>query len=340
MEITESRLALASRHQTVARQERRETLTMWHDAPRPEPADTPRFSKGARALQPAPARLPAGARGGLDSAHDLEIEILRLIVERMTGRKIQLVDPAEVQAPPDTATPAAPPSASAPAPEAAGWGLVYDHYESRYEREDTAFRAEGVVRTRDGREIAIEVALNMSREFFTEERLQVRAGDALKDPLVVNFGGNAARLERDRFEFDLDLDGRRDQVTFLAPGSGFLTLDRNGDGRVNDGGELFGPRSGDGFAELAELDDDGNGWVDGGDAAFERLRLWSRTADGETRLAGLGAHGIGAIYLGHIDTPFLLKDEANATLGRVSAGGLFLGEDGDAGSVQRVDLAV
>jgi hypothetical protein len=35
------------------------------------------------------------------------------------------------------------------------------------------------------------------------------------------------------------------------------------------GAELFGARSGDGFAELAALDGDGNGWIDEGDAAWQ-----------------------------------------------------------------------
>ena len=77
--------------------------------------------------------------------------------------------------------------------------MVYDYYESHYESESTSFSAEGVVRTADGKEINIAVELNMSREFFTEQSINIRAGDALKDPLVINFDGNAAQLTQREF---------------------------------------------------------------------------------------------------------------------------------------------
>ena len=48
----------------------------------------------------------------------------------------------------------------------------------------------------------------------------------------------------------------------LGSGSGFLALDKNGNGKIDDGSELFGTKSGDGFADLAEYDSDGNGWID------------------------------------------------------------------------------
>lgn len=65
-------------------------------------------------------------------------------------------------------------------------------------------------------------------------------------------------LTEAKYNFDLDSDGREDLISFVRPGSGFLALDLNGDGRVNDGRELFGPATGDGFAELARYDQDGN----------------------------------------------------------------------------------
>jgi hypothetical protein len=45
------------------------------------------------------------------------------------------------------------------------------------------------------------------------------------------------------------------------------------DGRVNDGRELFGPRTGDGFAELAAYDDDGNNWIDENDGIHDNLSI-------------------------------------------------------------------
>jgi hypothetical protein len=45
------------------------------------------------------------------------------------------------------------------------------------------------------------------------------------------------------------------------------------DGRVNDGRELFGPITGDGFAELAAYDDDGNNWIDENDGIYDNLSI-------------------------------------------------------------------
>lgn len=352
MEIADARLQLAGRHHALQRTEHRERLTVWRDRPGPpappEPSDAggrADLSARARASQPQKAALPAGDDAGKTPFHEAELAVLKGLIERLTGREMRVFEPSELRAAAAEAKAAAPavpeaPDRAAEPPQREGWGVVYDHYSSRYEREETAFRAAGVVQTADGQQLEIEIELAMSREFLQQEHVELRAGDALKDPLVVNFGGSAAELGARRFAFDLDADGRKDQIAFVAPGSGFLALDRNGDGQVNDGRELFGPTEGDGYAELARFDDDGNGWIDGADPVYDRLRVWSRDAKGHDRLVALGEHGIGALYLGHVDTPFLLKDGDNATLGAVRETGLFLGEDGGAGTLQRLDLVV
>lgn len=43
-----------------------------------------------------------------------------------------------------------------------------------------------------------------------------------------------------RFKFDLNADGQNEDINFATNGSGYLALDRNGDGRINNGSELFG----------------------------------------------------------------------------------------------------
>ena len=162
----------------------------------------------------------------------------------------------------------------------------------------------------------------------------------LRDPLAINFNGKAAELTGTRFEFDLDVDGTVERIPGLAAGSAWLAFDRNGDGCINDGGELFGTRSGNGFADLACLDDDGNRWLDEADAAFGQLRLWEPGEVGTGTLTTLGERGIGAIYLGSAQTPFALTDAENEKRGYIRASGVYLHEDGGVGTVQQVDLAV
>jgi hypothetical protein len=173
--------------------------------------------------------------------------------------------------------------------------------------------------------------------------VSLRLGDAArqtKDPLVINFAGTAAQLAETRFAFDLDADGVKEQINQLGSGSGFLALDLNRNGRVDDGRELFGARSGDGFADLAAHDADGNGWIDENDPIHAQLQVWRQAADGSGTLTPLASVDVGAISLARVATPFDLKTPANALLGQVRASGVYLSESGQAGTVQQIDLTV
>ena len=94
-------------------------------------------------------------------------------------------------------------------------------------------------------------------------------------------------------------------------GAGLLDLDKNADGKSNDGKELFGPTSGNGFAELAALDSDGNGWIDENDPAFQQLKVWTKDASGEDHLSSLAQAKVGALFLGNASTPFSMNDTQN-----------------------------
>ncbi len=222
----------------------------------------------------------------------------------------------------------------------AGFGLEYD-FSSRFsETETVSFAAAGVVRTADGAEIRFELGFEMSRSYTESVAVSVRAGDPrVKDPLVLDFGGPAAALSDVRFDFDLDADGTKERLPLMS-GSGFLAFDGNANGRIDDGRELFGPASGDGFAELARLDDDGNGWIDEADSAWSQLRVWQPDAAGKGSVRALGEAGVGALHLGRVATPFSLKDATNDTQGLMRASGVYLREDGGVGTVSQVDLKV
>ncbi len=208
------------------------------------------------------------------------------------------------------------------------------------ESENTEFSSTGKVLTADGRTLGFTLDLCMSRDFSCSRKTLTSGTAVLRDPLVINFDGRAAELEGTRFEFDLDADGKVEAIPGLGGASGYLAIDRNGDGCVNNGSELFGTCSGDGFADLAALDSDGNRWLDEADAAYDTLRVWQRDERGQSTLSSLRERGVGALYLGSSETPFALKDGDNALLGQVRASGIYLNEDGSAGSLQQIDLAV
>ena len=119
-----------------------------------------------------------------------------------------------------------------------------------------------------------------------------------------------------------------------------LALDANGKARPEDGGALFGARTGNGFAELAAYDQDKNGWIDEGDAVYQRLGVWGRDANGAERVRSLAEAGVGAISLGKVATRMDLRGSDGALEGRLQATGVYLAESGRAGLAQQIDLAV
>ena len=162
----------------------------------------------------------------------------------------------------------------------------------------------------------------------------------LCDPLVINLNNNVASVSDQKFLFDIDADSTKDSISMLESGSGYLALDKNGDGVINDGSELFGTESGNGFRDLAAFDQDQNGWIDEADEIFQKLRIWTKDENGNDMLLSLSDAGVGAIYLGYENTDFALNSmQDNTTNAMVRRTGIFLYENGGSGSVQQLDLA-
>lgn len=351
MKIASANLQMASSHVSLQQRETRESLTMWVGQRRPNLADennrpnrpqtdTVALSEAAKSTQ-ASACTTSESDAAVDN--DPKLNLIRSMLEYLTGRKLKIFDAVDLQ---PRAEPVVfgnanqPASQAASPPPPAGYGIEYDYHESYSESEQTSFSASGSVTTADGRNISFDLQLSMQRSYHEENNVSLRLGDAARkvDPLVLNFSGNAAQLSDQRFAFDLNADGSKEQINFVGQGSGFLVFDRNSDGRINDGKELFGPTSGDGFQELAALDEDKNGWIDENDAAYQQLQVWSRNAANEEQLQSLTEAGVGAISLSRIATPFQIKNYANQLLGEIRSSGVFLQEDGRAGTIQQIDL--
>jgi len=108
-------------------------------------------------------------------------------------------------------------------------------------------------------------------------------------------------------------------------------------GIINDGNELFGATSGQGFAELAAYDSDGNGWIDENDAIFEQLSVWQ--PDAENALTSFGQAGVGAIYLHAEQTPFELTNISGQADARITQNSVVLMESGLASNVFQLEWA-
>ena len=210
------------------------------------------------------------------------------------------------------------------------------------EAENTAFEGTGYVRTSDGRDIAFNVTVEMSRAFCqtTESKLVEDYFVRVCDPLVINVNSVNPSVTDQKFMFDLDSDGKEESISFAGAGSGFLALDKNEDGVINDGSELFGTKSGDGFADLSVYDEDGNGFIDDGDKVFSRLKVWMLDDEGNKQLISAKELGIGALYLGNADTQFSLNDSEQNTNAYVRKTGIYLKEDGGVGTMNHIDLVL
>ncbi len=209
------------------------------------------------------------------------------------------------------------------------------------ESESTSFSAQGKAVTDDGREIDFGINVSMSRQFMQHMSIQIPAmQNALFDPLVINVGTDSAKVSNQKFKFDLDSDGKEDSISMPTRGSAFLALDKNEDGKINDGNELFGTKSGDGFKDLREYDSDGNGWIDENDEVFSKLKVWYKDENGNDVLVNLKEADVGAIYLGEQDSEFTLANGMGGTDAVIRSSGIFLHESGTVGTIQHVDLAM
>lgn len=217
------------------------------------------------------------------------------------------------------------------------WGLRIEH-ETRYsEQESMQFSASGNITTRDGRSLSFQLDVSLQRSFSVSSKETLNFGAAARDPLMISLGSDAGTLSGATVQFDIDNDGKKNTLPVPKNG-GWLALDRNGNGKIDQQNELFGPQSGNGFGELAALDSDGNGAIDEGDPLFARLQLWQGQQDGKDQLTSLMDVGIGALLLPHVDAAFRHTDAANQTVAQMRKAGVYLTEGGQAGLISQVDL--
>jgi hypothetical protein len=104
-------------------------------------------------------------------------------------------------------------------------------------------------------------------------------------PLVFDLNGDGIQTlsATNGVIFDVNNDGQVEKTGWVAATDGLLVRDLNGDGQINDGGELFGEgtvladgtKAKDGYAALRALDSNFDGLIDVNDAAFNQLLVWT-----------------------------------------------------------------
>lgn len=101
------------------------------------------------------------------------------------------------------------------------------------------------------------------------------------DPLVLKLGGgrvHTTNLAGSTVMFDMNCDGRKERTGWITADEGFLVMDKNGNGSIDDASEMFSefmsPTAKTGFGALAELDANHSGSINPKDPLFKQLRLW------------------------------------------------------------------
>ena len=263
-------------------------------------------------------------------------EILELILERFLGVDNYKMHPKMSEPKPDTM------------PDFEFNKLVVKQ-EFKFERtieytkkDSIDFSSKAIIKTED-KDIEVDLNLSYTKEFYEKHQEKLEFEElAFLDPLVINYTGSPDALDNISdemtFMFDLDADGEEDELPLLKNGNGFLALDKNGNGEIDDGNELFGPQTNNGFDELREYDSDGNNWIDENDEVFDSLRIWTKNEEGEDKLIGLGQSGVGALYLGDVETDFTYNKSVDESIAHLKSTSIFLKEDGTAGLLSSLDF--
>lgn len=209
-------------------------------------------------------------------------------------------------------------------------------------KDSVDFSSKAIIKTAD-KEFEIDLNLSYSQEFYEKHKERVEFSSVnFIDPLVIQYDKNAKPLDfledEMSFMFDIDSDGKVDEIPVLKEGNGFLAWDKNGNGIIDDGRELFGPNTNNGFEELRALDKDNNGWIDEADPIFDKLQVWSMDENGQETVMALGKSGVGAIFLGDVSTEMMVSKSAMDPLAHLKSTSMFVREDGSAGVLSSLDF--
>ncbi len=255
------------------------------------------------------------------------IGTIKRLLEQLTGQELRgWVDPAEL----NRALNGSDNSAVAEQPQNQNaTGVTIREWSYRYEAVSADFS--GSVALEDGSSFSWSMQFAMSYEEFSYSQ---RTEQPMKDPLVMSFNGRPVELSGQSSAFNLTDNAK--SIQQLAQGQYYLAKDSNNNGTVDSGKELFGPTTGQGFAELAAYDEDQNGLINEQDPIWQNLWLWRPEDKG---LYSLKELGVAALSVESVATPFNLrhKDEVR---GRLERSSIFITEDKDVGLLQQIDLKV
>jgi len=192
----------------------------------------------------------------------------------------------------------------------------------------------------DGQSLLVDYSFALTSEHTQYQHLEMSAS-ALKDPLIIQFSQQGLGQIIDTQGFDINSDNKLDTLPVFSGDVGYLVYDKNQNNKADNGGELFGPKSGDGFADLALLDSNNNGFIDSDDDAFEEIYIWQPEADDlAEQWLSLAEANIQAISTSAIATPFSFYNDNNEVSAQLRQSSFALSDAGIGYGVHQVDVVI
>lgn len=146
-------------------------------------------------------------------------------------------------------------------------------------------------------------------EISMEIQIDIQQLEQKQDPIVFDLDGDGIELTdvKNGVRFDITGSGKPVQTAWIRGGDALLAWDRNGNGKIDSGLELFGDQwgSANGFEELRKLDNNNDRSIDPEDTKFKELVLWRDNGDGissQDELFTLSQLEIERIALNYKDT--------------------------------------
>ncbi|MFY8352308.1 hypothetical protein AAEU29_17335 [Pseudoalteromonas sp. SSM20] len=283
--------------------------------------------------RPSQANSVEEQNSTLEMKDNAKVMILKLLVQKLAGKDIEWFDQVEFTA----ANSAAKTPPTTPNDDAQQGPIQVIVEELHHEHQANSLKMAGKITTAAGRDISFEFKLNFEQS-FTEYQRSIETIN-MKDPLIISFTSKPVELGESTHQFDIDADGNKDTLTQLGKGYGYLAFDRNNNGKIDDGQELFGALSGNGFADLSLYDEDGNGFIDENDVIFDSLKIWIKNSD-EDKLVSLDDANIGAIATQSVNSPLNIRNDNGELKGAIRQSGYYINNDGNAGLIQQIDFVV
>jgi hypothetical protein len=155
---------------------------------------------------------------------------------------------------------------------------------------------------------AASFSFQMEMKFEFSFEVSVQGEVQQSDPIMFDLDSDGFELSSytQGARFDILGNGKQANTAFVNGGDAFLALDRNRDGQITSGSELFGDQNGavNGFEELRKLDSNGDGVINRTDRDCAQLLLWRDNGDGKSdpgELLSLAEAGIEEISLQYRD---------------------------------------